>query len=67
VSGDSKTTVMIVGTFPKSTNRRSAMYEGLALTVRWAAAAAPADHFGGLSFRVSPKTSLKIAGRSATG
>jgi len=33
------------------------------LTARWAAAGAPPDHFEGLSFRVSPTTSLKIAGR----
>jgi len=64
VSGDAKKTVMIVGTFPKEHEPQigDAMKDSL-LTARWAAAAAPADHFEGLSFRVSPTTSLKIAGR----
>jgi hypothetical protein len=64
VSGDTRTTVMIVGTFPKEHEPRigDAMKDSL-LTARWAAAAAPVDHFEGLSFRVSPTTSLKIAGR----
>ena len=66
VSGDAKTTVMIVGTFPKEHEPQigDAMKDSL-LTARWAAAAAPADHFEGLSFRVSPTTSLKIAGRTS--
>jgi hypothetical protein len=64
VAGDAKTTVMIVGTFPKEHEPQigDAMKDSL-LTARWAAAAAPPDHFEGLSFRVSPTTSLKIAGR----
>jgi hypothetical protein len=33
------------------------------LTARWEMAAEAPDHFEGLSFRVSPTTSLKIAGR----
>src|SRR5262245_27115229 len=55
---------MIVGTFPKEHESQigNVMKESL-LMVRWAAAAAPADHFEGLSFRVSPTTSLRIAGR----
>jgi hypothetical protein len=64
VAGDAKTTVIIVGTFPKEHEPQigDAMKDSL-LTARWAAAAAPPDHFEGLSFRVSPTTSLKIAGR----
>jgi hypothetical protein len=64
VSGDTKTTVMIVATFPKDYEPQigDAMKDAL-LTARWAVAAAPPDHFEGLSFRVSPTTSLKIAGR----
>jgi hypothetical protein len=63
VWGDTKTTVMSVGTFPKEHEPTigAAMKESL-LTARWVAAA-PADHFEGLSFRVSPTASLKIAGR----
>ena len=64
VSGDTRTTVMIVGTFPKEHEPQiGGAMKGSLLTARWAAAAAPPDHFEGLSFRVSPTTSLKIAGR----
>src|SRR5262249_39910894 len=64
VSGDAKTTVMIVGTVPKEHEPQmgDAMKASL-LTARWAAGAAPADHFEGLSFRISPTTLLKMAGR----
>ena len=64
VSGDAKSTVMIVGTFPEGHESEigDAMKDSL-LTARWAVAGAPPDHFEGLSFRVSPTTSLKIAGR----
>jgi hypothetical protein len=64
VSGDARTTVMIVGTFPKECEPQigDAMKESL-LTARWEMAAEAPDHFEGLSFRVSPTTSLKIAGR----
>jgi hypothetical protein len=64
VSGDAKTSVMIVGTFPKEHESQigDAIKQSL-LTARWAAAGAPPDHFEGLPFRVSPTTSLKIAGR----
>jgi hypothetical protein len=64
VSGDAKTTVMIVGTFPKEHEPQlgDAMKDSL-LTARWRAAAGPPDHFEGLPFRVSSTTSLKIAGR----
>jgi hypothetical protein len=64
VSGDAKTSVMIVATFPEEHEPQlgDAMKESL-LTARWTAAAAAPDHFEGLSFRVSPTTSLKIAGR----
>jgi hypothetical protein len=66
VSGDAKSTVMIVGTFPEGHESAigDAMKDSL-LTARWAVAGAPPDHFEGLSFRVSPTTSLKIAGRMA--
>ena len=64
VSGDAKTSVMVVGTFPSEYEPQlgDAMKESL-LTARWAAVAAPPDHFEGLSFHISPTTSLKIAGR----
>ena len=64
VSGDAKTSVMIVGTFPQEYESQvgDAIKASL-LTVRWAAAAGAPDHFEGLPFRVSPTTSLKIAGR----
>ena len=64
VSGDAKTSVMIVGTFPKEHESElgDVMKDSL-LTARWTAADAPPDHFEGLPFRVSPTTSLKIAGR----
>jgi hypothetical protein len=64
VSGDAKSTIMIVATYPKEYEPQvgDAMKEAL-LTARWAAAADPPDHFEGLPFRVSPTTSLKIAGR----
>lgn len=63
VSGDARTTVMIVGTFPKEYEPQIGdTVKGSLLTARWAVAAAP-DHFEGLPFRVSPTTSLKIAGR----
>jgi hypothetical protein len=64
VLGDARTTVMIVGMFPKEHEPQigDAMKDSL-LTARWGAAAAPPDHFEGLSFRISPTTSLKIAGR----
>ena len=62
VSGDAKTSVMIVGTLPKEFESEigDAMKHSL-LTARWTAAAP--DPFEGLPFRVSPTTSLKIAGR----
>jgi hypothetical protein len=64
VSGDTRTTVMIVATFPQEHEPQigDAMKDSL-LTARWTVAAAPPDHFEGLSFRISPTTSLKIAGR----
>lgn len=64
VSGDERTTVMIVGTFPKDLESQigDAMKDSL-LTVRWRVAAAVADHFEGLPFRLSSTPSLKIAGR----
>jgi hypothetical protein len=64
VSGDVRTAVMIVGTFPKEYESQigDAMKDSL-LTARWAVAATPPDHFEGLSFRVSPTPGLKIAGR----
>jgi hypothetical protein len=64
VSGNARTTVMIVATFPQEYEPQigDAMKDSL-LTVRWTAATAPPDHFEGLPFRVSPTTSLKIAGR----
>jgi hypothetical protein len=64
VSGDSRTAVMIVGTFPQEYEVQIGdAIKGSLLTARWAVTAAPPDHFEGLSFRVSPTSSLKIAGR----
>lgn len=64
VSGDTRSTVMIVGTFPKDHESEigDAIKDSL-LTARWDAADAPPDHFEGLPFRISPTRSLKIAGR----
>ena len=64
VSGDVKTSVMIVGTFPREREPQigEAMKDAV-LSTRWNAAAAPPDHFEGLAFRISPINSLKIAGR----
>jgi hypothetical protein len=64
VSGDAKTSVMIVGTFPSSHEAEigDAMKSSL-LSTRWNVAAAPPDPFEGLPFRVSPTAVLKIAGR----
>jgi hypothetical protein len=64
VSGDAKTSFMIVGTFPKEHESEigDAMKASL-LRARWTVAAASPQHFEGLPFRVSPTTSLKIAGR----
>lgn len=64
VAGDSKRSVMIVGTFPKE--HESLVGDAIkdsVLTARWVAGDAPRDHFEGLPFRVSPTTSLKVAGR----
>ena len=64
VSGDVKTSVMIVGTFPREREPQigEAMKDAV-LSTRWNAGAAPPDHFEGLAFRISPINSLKIAGR----
>lgn len=64
VSGNATSAVMIVGTFPKEYEPEigGAMKDAL-LTARWTVADTPPDHFEGLSFRVSPTPSLKIAGR----
>jgi hypothetical protein len=64
VSGDARTTVMIVATFPQEHDAQvgDAIKDSL-LTARWSVAAASSDHFEGLSFRVSPTPPLKIAGR----
>jgi hypothetical protein len=64
VSGDARTTVMIVATFPQEydTQIGDAVKDSL-LTARWAVAGPPPDHFEGLSFRISSTPALKIAGR----
>jgi hypothetical protein len=64
VSGNATSAVMIVGTFPREYEAEigGAMKDAL-LTARWTVADTPPDHFEGLSFRVSPTPSLKIAGR----
>ena len=64
VTGDAKTSVMIVGTFPREHESAigDAMRESL-LTARWSAAATPPTHFEGLPFRVSATPTLKVAGR----
>jgi hypothetical protein len=63
VSGDVKTSVMIVGSFPREREPQigEAMKDAV-LSTRWNAAAPP-DPFEGLAFRISPINSLKIAGR----
>ena len=64
VSGDAKTSVMIVGTFPAPHDAEigEAMKASL-LSTRWSAAATPPDHFEGLPFRIASSPALKIAGR----
>lgn len=63
VTGDPKTTVMIVGTFPKSAGqvvdaaiRKSVLTTSLA-------SGNPGDPFEGLAFRITPTQGLKIATR----
>jgi hypothetical protein len=64
VSGDTRTSVMIVGTFPREHDADigEALKKSL-MTTRWAVTDAPPSPFEGLSFRISPTPSLKIAGR----
>lgn len=64
VSGDAKGTVMVVGAYPQDHESKigAAMKDAL-LTVRWFVGDAPPDQFEGLGFRISPASSLKIAGR----
>jgi hypothetical protein len=63
VFGDPKASVMIVATFPKSAEAK--LTEAMKTSVLSAvpSPAAPVDHFEGLSFRISPTTVFKIAGR----
>ena len=63
VVGDAKSSVMIVGTFPKSAEAElSAAMKAAVMSARWKASAAP-DSFEGLPFTVSGTPALKIAGR----
>lgn len=63
VAGEATSTVMIVGTFPKSAAAEvSEAIKASVLTVSWTAASR-ADAFEGLSFRLAPSPMLKLAGR----
>ncbi|MBA2303832.1 MAG: hypothetical protein H0W08_14530 [Acidobacteria bacterium] len=63
VVGDTNASVMIVGAFPRAAEADlSAPIKAAVLSTRLDAAA-PADHFEGLPFRVSATPALKIAGR----
>ena len=63
VTGDQKTSLMVVGTFPKSAEEEvGAAIRNSVLTASWASGGTT-DHFEGLSFRVTPTPKLKVAGR----
>lgn len=63
IAGDTKTTVMVVGTFPAnaSPDVGDAIQRSL-LTASWGSAASPGP-FEGLSFKVTPTNQLKLAQR----
>lgn len=63
VTGDPQTTILIVGTFPKSAG--DAVGAAIRRSVLTASVASgnPGDPFEGLLFRVTPTERLKIAGR----
>lgn len=62
-AGDTKQTTMIVATFPRTSEAElSEAMRAAVLSARWTTRTA-ADPFEGLPFRVTPSTSLKIAGR----
>jgi hypothetical protein len=64
VVGDARSSVMIVGTFPKAAESElSAAMKAAVLSTRWKVASAAPDAFEGLPFRVSGTPALKIAGR----
>jgi hypothetical protein len=61
--GDAKQTTMIVATFPKAAEADlSDPMRTAVLSARWTRGSAP-DPFEGLPFRITPSSSLKIAGR----
>jgi hypothetical protein len=61
--GDAKQTTMIVATFPRAAEADlSDSMRQAVLSIRWAQRSSP-DPFEGLPFRITPSTSLKIAGR----
>jgi len=61
--GDAKQTTMIVATFPRAAEADlSDSLRAAVLSTRWAQTSSP-DPFEGLPFRITPSTSLKIAGR----
>jgi hypothetical protein len=63
VTGDPKTTVMIVGTFPKSAGDAVGAAIRKSVLTASLASGSPGDPFEGLLFRITPTPGLKIAGR----
>ena len=64
IVGDTKSSVMIVGTFPKAAeSEMSEAMKAAVLSTRWKVAAGAPDPFEGLPFRVAGTSALKIAGR----
>jgi len=63
LTGDETSSVMVVGTFPKSLEAKvgDAIRSAL-LSASWSKAGS-GDSFEGLSFRVTPSSKLKVAGR----
>lgn len=67
ITGDQRTTIMVVGIFPSSAaGVLEAAVKRSLLTVSWTAGMV-VDHFEGLLFRVDPSPKLKIAGRISNG
>jgi hypothetical protein len=63
VTGDSKTSILVVGTFPKSASGKvGEAIRSAVLTTEWAASSS-VDPLEGLAFRIEPTSKLRIAGQ----
>jgi hypothetical protein len=62
VTGDTKKSVMIVGSFPKASPALSAPIKRALLSAKWSPSG-PSSNFDGLTFRVDPAPKLKLGGR----